>query len=256
MNLKVALQNLYISQSIIITFLIFAYLYWFPYSFTNLGGFYKTAGMLIFVDLILGPLLVFFIYKENKKFLKFDINVILSIQLISFIFGAYSLFLKHPAYVVFSIDRFVLTNVSNIYPQPSWLDQAQHHFFSSPEFVVAQLPKDIKERNNLTLEVALNDKPDIDSRPKYFSPFDQNIDLIMKKSIQLEQLVLDTQEQKTLALFSKKHKSERNNFAYFPLKGNNQNDVIWVFNKYTAKPIEILDIDPWKFKVASKLKDK
>jgi len=251
MKLKIALRNLYISQAVILLFLIFAYFFWFPHSFSQLGGFYKTAWMLIFVDLVLGPLLVFFIYKENKKYLIFDINVLLSIQLIAFVFGAYSLYLKHPAYAVFSVDRFVLTNVSNIHPQPSWSMQINQHFFSSPKFVVAHLPKDNEEKNLLTLDVILYGQPDIDSRPKYFVSFDLHADSVMGKSIKLEQLDLDLHDKEKLRLFNKKHKNNYSDFAYFPLKGNNKKDVIWAFDRKTAKPVDIIDIDPWKLKLAS-----
>ncbi|MEH6456117.1 MAG: hypothetical protein V7749_07335, partial [Cocleimonas sp.] len=54
-----------------------------------------------------------------------------------------------------------------------------------------------------------------------------------------------------LRLFNSKHKNNYNDFTYFPLKGNNKKDMIWVFDKKTAVPIGIIDIDPWKFKLAS-----
>ena len=250
LKLKVALRNLYISQAIILVFLAFAYFLWFPHSFTKLGGFYKTAGLLIFVDLVLGPLLVYFIYKENKKFLKFDINVLLGIQLIAFIFGAYSLFLKHPAYAVFSVDRFVLTNVSSIYPQLPW-SQRFNSFFSKPKFVTAYLPKNNKEKNNLTLDIILNGQPDIDARPRYFKPFDFYNDSVMSKSIKLEKLDLDSNDIKKLKIFNKKHEGNSKYLAYFPLRGNNKKDMVWAFDKRTGEPINIIDIDPWKFKTAS-----
>ena len=256
MKIKIALRNLYISQAVILAFLIFAYFLWFPHSFSDLGGFYKTAWMLIFVDLVLGPLLVLFIYKENKKHLVFDINVLLTIQLTAFLFGAYSLYLKHPAYVVFSVDRFVLTNVSNLYPIPSWSDQIKNHFFSSPQFVVANLPTDSIERHNLTLEVMLLGKPDIDSRPKYFSPFTRDTDIVMSKSINIEQLDLDVQAKEKMSLFTKEHEGKIDEFAFFPLRGNNKKDMVWVFNKKTAKPVDIIDIDPWKYKIASNISKK
>ncbi len=256
MKIKIALRNLYISQAVILIFLVLAYFVWFPHSFTELGGFYDTAWMLIFVDLVLGPLLVFLVYKENKKHLKFDINVLLGIQLIAFVFGAYSLFLKHPAYAVFSIDRFTLTNVSNIYPQPSWSNLLKQHFFSSPEFVVANLPINSQEQKLLTFDVVINGLPDIDSRPQYFTQFDQHIDSIMNKSIQIEQLTLDVKAEEKLEIFAKKYKDKYSDLAFFPLRGNNKKDVIWVFDRKTAKPIDILDIDPWKFKLASNLDEK
>lgn len=255
MKLKIALRNLYISQSVILVFLIFAYFIWFPHSFTEFGGFFDTAWMLIFVDLILGPILVYFIYNENKKYLKFDINALLGIQLLAFLFGAYSLYLKHPAYAVFSVDRFVLTNVSNIYPQPSLSQQLNNHLFSQPELVVAQFPQNIKEKNGLMFDVMLNGLPDIDSRPKYFKPLNEHINTIMEKSISIERLVLDTKSQKKLILFKQKYQDKYKDFAYFPLTGNNQKDMIWVFDKQTGKPIDILDINPWKIDIVSNIEN-
>ena len=97
----------------------------------------------------------------------------------------------------------------------------------------------------------MDGKPDIDSRPEYFSPLKQSIDTVMNKSIKLNRLALDSNSKQKLALFTKKYGDNLNNFAFFPLRGNNKKDVVWVLDKKTAKPIAILDIDPWKFKVAS-----
>jgi len=251
MKLKVALRNLYISQAIILLFLFFAYFTWFPYSFSDLGGFFDTAWMLIFVDLVLGPLLVFFIYKKNKKYLKLDINILLTIQLFAFIYGAYSLFLKHPAYAVFSVDRFQLTNVSEIYPKPNWQEQLKHHFFSAPKFVLAQIPTNSQDKNILIFNTIIKNEPDIERRPKYFKPLSEHIKKIANKGINIEALDLNIKEKRIFSTFKLKHQNKLNSLSYFPLKGNNHKHVIWVLDKDTLNPIEILKIDPWKFKSVS-----
>ena len=245
MRIKLALRNLYISQAVIFAFLLFAYFVWFPHSFSKLGGFSETALMLIFVDLVLGPLLVLIVYKEGKKLLRFDINVLLGIQLFAFVFGAYSLYLKHPAYAVFSGDRFTLTNVSNVYPQQPWLQQFKTSFFSSPQFVVTKLPEDHKERNALMFSVLLGGAPDIDKRPEYFEPFMPNIDAIFSKSIPINQLFQNSKTKEKLTQFYKQHGGKPSDYAYFPLRGNNKKDMIWVFKRSTAQAIGIIDSDPW-----------
>ena len=245
MRIKLALRNLYISQAVIFAFLLFAYFVWFPHSFSKLGGFSETALMLIFVDLVLGPLLVLIVYKEGKKLLRFDINVLLGIQLFAFVFGAYSLYLKHPAYAVFSGDRFTLTNVSNVYPQQPWLQQFKTNFFSSPQFVVTKLPEDHKERNALMFSVLLGGAPDIDKRPEYFEPFMPNIDAIFSKSIPINQLFQNSKTKEKLTQFYKQHGGKPSDYAYFPLRGNNKKDMIWVFKRSTAQAIGIIDSDPW-----------
>ena len=245
MRAKVALRNLLISQAIISLFLVFAYLIWFPYSFSQLGGFKQTALMLVFVDLILGPLLVFIIYKEKKKYLAFDINVLLGMQLIAFMFGAYSLFLKHPAYAVFSVDRFSLTNVSQIYPQQHWLSHIKSSFFSSPKLVFAKNPETSQKRQTLLFNVLLNGAPDIDKRPELFEPFEQHLKAVFSKSIPLKQLFQDEKSKEKFQQFYRQYGGKPDDYAYFPLSGNNKKDYIWVFSRKTKQPVAIIDSDPW-----------
>lgn len=245
MRLKIALRNLVISQIIILLFLLYAWFVWFPHSFTQLGGFYKTAGMLVLADLVLGPLLVFIVFKEGKKYLAFDINVLLSIQIFAFVLGAYSLFLKHPAYAVFKGDRFILTNVSHLYPRQHWFDQIKTSFFSFPKLVVAQFPDDPKAQMQLALDIDIGGAPDIDKRPEYFKPFVQGVRDVFHKSITLDLLFQDESTVKKFNRFYKKYGGKPEDYAYFPLSGNNKKDVIWVFRRSTAEPVAIIDADPW-----------
>jgi len=246
MRTKIALRNLYISQAVILIFLLFAYLTWFPHSFSKLGGFNKTAFMLVFADLILGPILVFIIFKEGKKYLQLDINVLLTIQMGAFIFGAYSLFLKHPAYIVFVNDQFRLTNVSAIYPQQSFLSGIKAHFFSSPKLVIATLPSDAKNKSDLILDMIFNQTPDIDRRPKYYESLkQQNFKVILSKSIPSDLLFQSSKNKEKFTKFYAQHGGTFNDYAYFPLSGNNKKNVIWVFDRQTFKPVGIVDTDPW-----------
>ncbi len=243
MRLKIALRNLYISQAIILLFLIFAYLVWFPYSFAEFGGFYKTAGMLLFADLVLGPLLVFIVFKEGKKYLKFDINVLLSIQIIAFLFGAYSLYLKHPAYAVFKDNHFILTNVSHLYPEPTIQEKLRYTFINKPVLVTTQLPENIQERFNLMLNVDLFGAPDIEKRHHYFKPLTNQFASIMDKQINMETLLNDKSNQKKITLFLKHHGGALRNYAFFAVTGNNKKALLWAFRKSDQQPISIVDID-------------
>jgi len=244
MRTKIALRNLYISQAIIIIFLIFAYFTWFPYSFASLGGFTKTAWMLILVDLVLGPLLVFIVFKEGKKYLKFDINTLLAIQIGAFLFGAYSLYLKHPAYAVFNGNGFTLTNVSHLYPQPPWQEQLRTNFFSSPRLVLAKFPEKSSENNSLLFSIVFNGEPDIDERVKYYEPFEKNIDTIFSRSIKAEKLLSNDEGKERIDAFIDQHGGVLNDYTFFPLSGNNKKEMIWVFNRDSAQPVGIIDSNP------------
>ena len=140
-----------------------------------LGGFYKTALLLIFVDIVLGPLLVFIIYKKDKKYLSFDINVLLAIQLAAFVYGAYALYLKHPAYNVFVNDRFILMNISYISPEKVKFESLKTSFFSGPKMAYTELPSDNNKRTDFFLGVALFGDPSIDQRTDLYQPISEVI---------------------------------------------------------------------------------
>lgn len=245
MRFKIALRNLYISQAIILLFLVFAYFAWFPHSFYKLGGFYETAWMLIFVDLVLGPLLVFIVYREGKKYLTFDINVLLAVQLGAFAFGAYSLYLKHPTYVVFAENRFILINTSHAAPQHLRFNSLKPSLLS-PTFVYAKMPDNTEQLMDFILGVALRNEPILEQRTEFYEPFKIHADTILAKSIKVEQFVFDANSKEKLVRFIAEHGGTPSDYAYFPLRGNNKRDMVWVLDRNSVKPVGIIDIDPWQ----------
>ena len=243
MRAKLALRNLFISQAIIFIFLIFAYLIWFPHSFHLLEEFYKTALLLIFVDLILGPVLILLVYKENKINLKFDINVLLAIQLIAFAFGAYSLYLKHPVYAVFAIDRFTLINAANVTPEKIKFETLKSTLFSKTKITVARMPKEIIARNKLILGV-MNGEADLDHRAEYYEPYDLHFKSVLNKNLITDSSLLKKKTKSVINNFVSKYGGEISDYVYIPLE-TQYKDVIWALDRKTALPVGIIDIDPW-----------
>lgn len=243
MRVKLALRNLFISQAIIFIFLIFAYFIWFPYSFIILKEFYKTAILLIIVDLVLGPLLVLLVYKENKKHLRFDINILLLIQITAFAFGAYSLYLKHPVYAVFTIDRFTLVNAANANSEKIRFNTLKSSLFSKTKIAVAKMPVKIEERNALVLGV-LNGEVDLDQRAEYYEPYDLHIKSVIDRNLITDVSIFKNKTKREFKKFINKHGGKISDYVYLPLQTQFK-DVIWVLNNKTALPIGIIDIDPW-----------
>lgn len=252
MRLRIAIRNLLISESVILIFLIFAYFVWFPYSFSKLGGFHETAFMLIFVDLVLGPILVFLIYKEGKKHLTFDINILLAIQMLAFIYGAYAMYLKHPAHAVFNNNKFSVVNVSDLYPDIPLFTQINKYFLASPSLVYLS-DVDAIERDKILFDIYINGGPDIHHRPKYFKDIDSHKELILSKSLKIENIYENLEDRKKIDSLINEIGGELKDFAYLPLEGNNQKKMIWVFSRKNSKPVGIIDIDTSKFTNVNKI---
>ena len=245
MRTKIALRNLYISQALIILFIIFAYFIWFPHPFSELGGFKKTAFMLIIVDLVLGPLLVFIVYKEDKKHLTFDINILLAIQILAFAFGANSLYEKRPAYAAFVHNQFKLVNASYANPQQIQFKILNSSFFSQPKLAFAKAPEDLQGLLQYIVDVNSQNKKQVDNLAKYYEPYEDHISNVLSKKLNPNIIFAKNDSKKLLSDFIKQYGGNIEDYAFFPLRGSNQKNVIFVLNGKTAQPVGIINLDLW-----------
>jgi hypothetical protein len=255
MKYKIASKNLIISQIVIIVFLSFAYLMWFPHSLSELNGFTKSAVLLILVNLVLGPLLILFFYKKDKKNLKFDLLALAAIQTTALLFGMYSIYQKHPVYAVFTIDRFTLVNAKYAEPEKTRHTDLQVSFLSKSKMAFAKMPTDIRLKNEITMGHMLNGEPDLDGRAEYYEPYANHINAVINKSLNLKGVLKKSLDKSELASFLNKYGGSIDSYVYIPLQTYKE-DVIWVLNKTTAEPIGILNIDPWQFSKTTTEKQK
>src|SRR5690554_2066380 len=86
-------------------FIIFLNLFWYRY-LVGVTDVIEPLKLLVIVDVIIGPLLTFVVYKHGKKTLKFDLSVIVLMQLAAFIYGAYVIYQGKPSWLVFNDSAF------------------------------------------------------------------------------------------------------------------------------------------------------
>lgn len=92
---------------------------WYPSGLAEIQGVWHVLGLLIIVDLILGPMLTFIVFAPGKRSLRFDLAVIAAIQLAALVYGTWTITTQRPAYLAFLYDRFyVLTDRDLLNPPP------------------------------------------------------------------------------------------------------------------------------------------
>ncbi|EIJ34292.1 TfpX/TfpZ family type IV pilin accessory protein [Thiothrix nivea] len=242
-KLKAASIHLAISAFIIACFLSIVLLVWYPAPFPELSGLNHILAILIGVDLVLGPLLTFIIFKKQKPSLKFDLSVIASVQLAALIYGAFSIFQGHPAYIVYAVDRFELVPAQDVAPEKAKYDEFKISKLGFPKLAYAKKPEDSETRNKLLFEV-LSGQPDIERRPEYYEPFDKFAAEAMRKGLTQQQLGSTPENRQKLEAFLEKHGKTAADYAFLPLVGK-EKDVLWVWDKASTQPVGTLDIDPW-----------
>jgi hypothetical protein len=165
------------------------YFYWYPdVLFESAGGrdlFLLIAG----VDVTIGPLITFIIFKPGKKGLVFDLVAIAIVQAAALAGGVYVLFESRPVYIVFVKDRFELVR-ANQFPEGELAKSHARGYddlpLGGPKLVAARIPKDPDEQ--FRMMISGFGGVDLQFYPQHYVPYDEARDDVRKAALPLETL--------------------------------------------------------------------
>ncbi len=248
-KLKASLYHFLISLLIVGAFLAVVKFYWYPGSLLDISGVFTILLILIGIDLTLGPLMTFIVYRPKKPKLKLDLAVIAALQIAAFSYGIFTVYQTHPLYIIYAGSGFSVIAANEVNPREATDKTFMKSKLAGPNIGFAKSPDDPKEAADI-LFGAFAGEPDIHQRPKYYVPYDKHLDDIFSKSIDLTKLLDKDDTKKELEKFFNKH-GDKDDFAYLPLEGKSK-DVIWAFNRKTGKPAGVIDISPYSRMVNNK----
>lgn len=110
---------------------------WYPAPLAHAEGVDKIFLMMLVIDVTIGPLLTFLVYKEGKKTLKMDLSVIILLQVLALAYGAYTIAQTRPVWIVQSGSLFQLVR-ANAIDQQDQEDASpayQHNGWLQPQWV-------------------------------------------------------------------------------------------------------------------------
>lgn len=87
---------------------------WYPAPLFRAVGGLEIFLMLLAIDVVLGPLLTFVVFKVGKKTLKFDLAVIAIVQVAALTYGVYTLLAGRPVYIASLGDGFKLVQANEV----------------------------------------------------------------------------------------------------------------------------------------------
>jgi hypothetical protein len=169
-KINAALIHLTISVFLIGIFALIVFYVWYPYPFTNLASVTEPLYLLITVDVIIGPLLTFIIYKKGKKHLILDLTVIGVLQIIAFIYGIYIINQGRPTIVVFHKGEFHYLSKKYANHNELKYDNLKPHIFSSPKLAY------ISKTNAKDIYNAYGDMQPLDDFETMLLPHSLNVD--------------------------------------------------------------------------------
>lgn len=244
MNKRLIFFLSHLSISILLALIIIAWVFliWYPQPLAQAVGVTHIFLMMVAIDVVLGPILGFFVYKEGKKTLKFDLSVIILIQLSALGYGLYSIAQGRPVWLVYNVDRFELvrnneiidTNIQKVQAQfrnPSWF---------KPKFAAVQIAKNSEERSKNMFEELLGGVS-LAQRPERYVGLVQVKPQIQKRAQNLNDLEKYNSKQEVKTVLKEYPSAD----AWVPLKAN-AIDMVVLMNKNSAQVVKIVDLRPWK----------
>lgn len=87
---------------------------WFPGGLWHVAGLQKLFGIMIAVDVVVGPVLTWLVFKPGKPGLRFDLTAIALAQAAFLAYGIHTLWSNRPLFLVGSTEAFALVFASEL----------------------------------------------------------------------------------------------------------------------------------------------
>ena len=91
--------------------------YWYPGILFDTGNGWKAIGMIVGIDLVLGPLLTLIVFNHNKSSLKFDLAIIALVQTAALAYGTWTIHQTRPVALAFVHKSFITLYADSVLGQ-------------------------------------------------------------------------------------------------------------------------------------------
>jgi len=241
-RVRALLIHLAASALLALISLFLVFVVWYPAPLHKAVGVTEIFLILLGVDVVIGPLLTFVVFKQGKKSLRFDLATIVCLQLTAFAYGLWTVAEGRPVWLVFSADRFDLVQAYQLDSRK--LDKARPQYLSpswfGPQWVAARLPDDAEQRTTILFET-LTTGVDVAQRPDLYLPLSDLAESIRAKAKPLTELKQFNSPDEVVKVLAAWQEAD----AYLPMMSSAK-AVTVLLNKESAQVLTIVDLNPWK----------
>ncbi len=239
------LIHLTISVAIISVVFALIFFFWYPRPYFEANGAWPVIGVLVIVDLVMGPLLTLVLFKKGKPGLILDLCIVAAVQITALVYGINVIYSERPYYLVFAVDRFEVVGKIEIDADKIKYPDLKLKPRIGPILIYADFPKDKEERSNFLFEVVTEGKPDLERRPEYYHPYHLNKDKVLEKGKSLSELIKRDKDNKNkVEKFLRKYNGMNESYLFLPIVGKN-NDMALIIDSATGFPVDGISADPW-----------
>jgi len=210
---------------------------WYPGILYSIDGGWEGMRIIVGVDLVLGPLLTFVVFKSGKPGLKLDLTAIVLLQSSCLLAGTYIVYSERPLALVYYDKHFytVSTDTFGDYgrPVPEFSGQ------DLPVYLYSEVPEDLIEKADFLNERYLLEQPAWIFEPTY-RPMNLFMDRIIEQGFPIEDLwALDLSDQ--LGPWVEEHGGDQRDYAFYPVKSR-FSDCFFVIHRASKEIIDVITI--------------
>ncbi len=244
---RAALIHFILSIMIAGTALTLMLLFVFPAKYFLAGGGSKLLIIMVSVDIIIGPLLTWIVYRQGKKSLTFDLSVIVMLQLAALVYGITVMINSRPVFMALVTDRFSLVQANQI--SDDLLHKAIYPEFrtrswTGPIAVVTRMPQDPDSMQTVMMNALAGF--DRDKFPELYHPYDENSHEALLYARNVSGLItIDPAAADRIDPVMAEYGLTIEQVDFLPLV-TSQSDMTTLLNSETGEILAIVDVDPWQ----------
>ena len=216
---------------------------WYPTPLFRAVGGADVFATLLAVDVMIGPLLTWIVFRPGKASLRMDLTTIIMLQAIAFSYGVYTLFDGRPVYIAALGHRFDLVRANEV--DPSDLKAAGKHLpWFGPQWVGTREATDAKERERVLF--AADAGADYGNFPQYHQPLAaMRAEILAKASPAAALRALNPGASEAIDRWLADHGHDVDNIVFQGIKSRNE-DMTVMIDRHSGDIIGIAPFRPWK----------
>lgn len=233
---KFFLSHLFISICVGLTVIGLIFFVWYPAPLAQALGVTDISLMLLAIDVIVGPVLGFIVFKEGKKTLKMDLAIIIALQLCALSYGLFSIYQGRPAWLVFQNDHFDLIRLNDAVSDKN----TQEKNWLKPQFKAVDMGQTPLQKNKHLLEEMQTGIP-ASYRIERYMPIEKSKAQILAKKRDLKELDKFNKSNEVINIIKKYPAA----VGWLPLRVMTGIDMVILIDSKGAV-VKTVDLRPWK----------
>lgn len=188
---RAALIHLIASATIALLAALIVFAVWYPPPYSAIAGGLSLFGLLVSIDVVLGPALTAVIASPGKPWheLRRDVMAIALVQTVAFGYGMYTIALARPVYMVFEVDRLTVVSAADV--DAAELPRAPAAFrklpWTGPRLIAARRSVNSEEMMR-SLSISLSGV-DISMQPDHWIDYATSREAVLKAAHPVQGLV-------------------------------------------------------------------